>query len=158
MPGYNQEVQAVAAEHGLKYVVLEPTFQLDDRSLNLSLYNRDRLHLSKKGTSALLKTIHQTVPILHSRLDKSNAGSKPQNQKPAGPHHSRKQHRQRCGSQHRDHAGSPSSQSSQGNQVICYSCGIPGHTQRVCKHKNHEVVCYDCGASRHKSKYCNAAK
>ncbi len=68
VPGFNDAILEVSEEENIQLVQSQDAFQHGDGSLNHSLYENDCLHLSRKGTSVLLKTIHKQVPILLARV------------------------------------------------------------------------------------------
>lgn len=133
---YNQAVHSVAKQFNLQCIDVESAFLLDDGSIDTSLFHRDRLHLSPRGTSALLKTISAIVPILRRQQSKMNRGRQTRH------HHHQSQSRHRHGAR-KSHS-----------QVACYNCGVSGHVQQECRHKDQSVICHTCGASGHKAKYC----
>ena len=62
--GFNAVVQEVAEEENIQLVQSQDAFTNADGSLNHSLYDEGRLHLSRMGTSVLLRAIDQQVSIL----------------------------------------------------------------------------------------------
>lgn len=162
---YNREVSASAEKYGVQCIQVESTFLLDDGTLDLSLFHGDRLHLNKKGTSALLKAIDAIIPILRSRRlhhvehrqhSDTSANHRPRHR----PHSTQQRSHSGTSANHRPRHGPHSApghhrDAGQHGQVICFHCGVPGHVQRTCRHKIKDVVCFDCGQSGHKSKFCN---
>lgn len=116
---YNREVHSVAQQFSLQCVDVESTFTQDDGTINTELFHPDRLHLSRRGRSALLKVINETVPILRTRSDNKGSGNNSY------------------------HTQSVQGQTARmrSKQVVCYNCGVPGHVKKDCrKQLNHHSI------------------
>ncbi|CAH1258867.1 Hypp2097 [Branchiostoma lanceolatum] len=66
----NAALRRVADERRVLYVDNEGSFQYRNGQLDESLYDRDRLHISRRrGASRLVSTINEVVPILPTQQD-----------------------------------------------------------------------------------------
>ena len=105
----NDTIQFVAREYGA--IVIPCNEKIYD--IESDLYGSDRLHLSKKGTSVLVKMYNSYVPILKS------AGNT--------MHTTKSDWCYFCGEE-----GHISRNCRHGNEVKCWSCGHLGHKQKYC--------------------------
>jgi len=103
----NDLIIDLCEDFNLQYIPQYTSFFLQNQDINLSLYHRDKIHLSGKGTSQLLRNINMYAPIFR---------------------HYNEEYCFYCGE-----TGHMTQVCHHGKQIECFRCHKFGHKQRLCQ-------------------------
>ena len=173
----NSKITDSAKVHGCIHIDHDPNFKLQNGNIDEHALHHRGLHLSRAGTSRLLRDINATHPIVTAKDQRASPSSdSPRSSRSThqatrrehGHHHQHRHHQQgaapdhdhetryrsrRPNHDHRDHAYGQHARHNHDNYDGCHFCGSFSHTKRDCRY-GEAVECYECGNYGHLSYFC----
>ena len=157
---FNEDLEKLATEKGVKFVNNDREFKLLNRSPNEALFLPDGIHPTYQATNCLGRNLKLEVNRRnHGDICKRNGvrqhtNRNNQNYRRSYPHDSQPQHASQTSS-NRYRGDGPNRQAHQNkNRPKCWNCGESNHMARNCRH-GRTLTCHKCGEQGHKSKFCS---
>ncbi|VDI49573.1 Hypothetical predicted protein [Mytilus galloprovincialis] len=155
----NERIKQIANDKNFLFIDNNFNFRLLSGAIDMSLYNRDGVHLNTKGVAKLVRNLDITPkekPEIQDDLRRTPVYQKPRRQDNtnsgyAHSHRTQKQAGETRGRVH-PHLGDSKQSRSQGysnhsnvsnNVKLCWYCGEKNHTSSVCRH-GAPVICHRC--------------
>ncbi|CAC5374600.1 CNBP [Mytilus coruscus] len=156
MMNHNQCLMDLCGEMEIDFINHVDSYVLRNGRLIPGVLYPDCVHLTKKGTSILIRNMNDVTPILANTYsengrDKSDLNFGFQNHFQQRYSTNRNLYSQRA--THEVHSKFESQSRQQNSPKSCFNCGETNHSQVSCRFKQ-RIRCYSCHKVGHKQKLC----